>query len=251
MNSNLILKTIFLYLLFVTSSQAVELKYTFGSIKTGYANWDMGAVDTDRGDLWKLVGDFGAVFDKGELYSFYEYNKFDHDVDNRNVSFMASGHYRLSDSDFTLFGKIYANLDNQWGDELNTMIGIGYLVCQNSNYFFKPFISIHELSSDYQSTVTGSSANGFNGYVLGWTSAFFFKVSEYNFTLSNWNEFEIGRNDTYSEQQYGSFGINGGLTLNWKMNKSMSLGVTYRYFQNKLSYEGYGDQMIFLFGYHF
>ena len=231
-------------------SEAAELKYMFGSIKTGYANWDLGAIDTKRGDLWKVVGDFGAVFDKGEFYSFYEYNKYDQSTDERNVSLMASGHYRINNSDYTVFGKVYGNIDNTWGDELNNMLGAGYLGWQGNEYFFKPFLAIHELSSDYVSSKFGS-ANGFNGYVLGWTAAYFFSVGTQKFTLSNWNEFEIARNDSYAEQQYSHFGINGGLTLTWKVTQAFSADVTYRYFQDKLSYEGWGDQMIFMAGYHF
>ncbi|MFV0450365.1 MAG: outer membrane protein OmpK [Vibrio sp.] len=234
----------------VPAVNAAELKYTFGSIKAGYANWDMGLEDTNRGSLWKIVGDYGAAFDKGEFYSFYEYNRFDHPTDTRNVSLMASGHYRINQSDYTVFGKVYGSIENKWGDELNTMLGFGYLGWQGQQGFFKPFLAMHELSSDYTSATHGS-ANGNNGVVLGWTAAYNFKVAGENFALSNWNEFEIGRNDAYAEQQYSDFGINGGLTLTWKMAPHFSTNVTYRYFQDKLGYEGWGDQLIFLAGYHF
>lgn len=234
----------------ISPVNAVELKHTFGSIKAGYANWDLGFEDTKRGSLWKVVGDYGAVFDKGEFYSFYEYNRFDHPTDTRNVSIMASGHYRLKQSNYTVFGKVYSNIENQWGDELNTMLGFGYLGWQNSQAFFKPFLAFHELSSDYVSQQYGS-ANGNNGYVLGWTAAYRFTMGEQNFSVSNWHEFEIDRNDAYAEQQHSEFGANGGLTLTWKLTPQLSTNVTYRYFYNKLGYQGWGDQLIFLSGYHF
>lgn len=43
----------------ISPVNAVELKHTFGSIKAGYANWDLGFEDTKRGSLWKVVGDYG------------------------------------------------------------------------------------------------------------------------------------------------------------------------------------------------
>jgi hypothetical protein len=69
--------------------------------------------------------------------------------------------------------------------------------------------------------------------------------------LSNWNEIELDRNDAYAEQQHGHTGINGGLTLAWKFYPRWKASVTWRYFDNKLGYDGFGDQMIYMLGYEF
>ncbi|VEB50733.1 Nucleoside-specific channel-forming protein Tsx [Salmonella enterica subsp. enterica] len=72
-----------------------------------------------------------------------------------------------------------------------------------------------------------------------------------DFVLSDWNEIELDRNDAYTEQQFGRNGLNGGLTLAWKFYPRWKATVTYRYFANKLGYDGYGDQMIYMVGYSF
>lgn len=51
-------------------SQATELKRVYGKISLGYGDWNKGFVNVDRGEVWKAVADFGAVFDRGEFASF-------------------------------------------------------------------------------------------------------------------------------------------------------------------------------------
>ncbi|MEC4725058.1 hypothetical protein HWQ46_05760 [Shewanella sp. D64] len=104
------------------------------------------------------------------------------------------------------------------------------------------------MSGDAKSTITGETSNGMNGVMVGWVGAYHLSPQ---FTLSNWNEFEIARNDAYAEQQHGDFGINGGVTLSYKPSQYFVVDVTYRYFYNKLAVEGYGDQIIFMAGYKF
>lgn len=239
-----------LAVLFSCAAQSTELKYTYGSINAGYANWNNGFVNTHRGEVWKATADFGAVFDKGEFYSFYESNVLNHPVEGRNHVMSAQTHIRLLGSDFSVMGKLYGQFENTWGDELNMMYGFGYLGWSGPSGFFKPYIALHNLSNDYTSSKHGQ-ANGLNGYVVGWTSAWMFDLWGQNMVLSNWNEFELDRNDAYTEQQHGRNGINGGLTLAWKFYPHLKASVTYRYFDNKLGYDNYGDQLIYMLGYEF
>ena len=232
------------------SVNSAELLNSFGSVKFGYADWDTGTKNLNRGDLYKFVLDGGMVFDKGEFFGFYEYNKVDYKTDDRNYSMMMNGSYRLGDSGFGVFGKVYSSIENTWGDEVNTFLGISYLDFKVGGLIVKPYLTIHDISSDYRSTVEGS-ANGFNGYMLGWNAFYPFTLWGQNFTVVNWNEFEIDRNEAYSEQQGGDFGINGSLTLNWRAFKDVSFSVSYRYFDNKLGWEGWGDQMNYRVSYHF
>ncbi len=108
------------------TGQAAELKRVYGKISAGYGDWNKGFVNVDRGEVWKLVADFGAIFDKGEFSSFYEMNVLNHPVEGRNHVTQFLGHYRPIDgSDFTLMTKLYISMENKFGDELNMMYGLG------------------------------------------------------------------------------------------------------------------------------
>lgn len=159
-------------------------------------------------------------------------------------------HVRLFDSNYTFFGKLYGQWENTWGDDLDMFYGLGYLGWTGNWGFFKPYIGLHNQSGDYVSQKYGQTS-GWNGYVLGWTAAYNFTLLEEKFVLSNWNEIEFDRNNAYAEQQYGNYGINGGLTLAWKFYPCWKATVTWRYFENKLGYDGFGDQMIYMVGYEF
>ncbi len=75
--------------------------------------------------MWKLTADFGAIFDKGEFYSFYENNVLNHDISGQNYVLSAQTHIRLFSSDVSLMGKLYGQFDNTWGDDLDMMLWTG------------------------------------------------------------------------------------------------------------------------------
>lgn len=238
-------------LLCSVNSHSAELKRVYGKISAGYGDWNKGFVKVGRGEVWKTVADFGAVFDKGEFASFYEMNVLNHPVEGRNHVTQFLGHYRPIDgSDFTLMMKLYMSMENKFGDELNMMYGLGYLGLTGPSGFIKPYVAVHNLSNDYNSKKYGQ-ATGWNGYVVGWVAAHNFQVFGEKFVISNWNEFEIDRNDAYAEQQGGDFGINGAVTLAWKFMPRWTASVSYRYFRNKLGWDDYGDRMNYLIGYEF
>lgn len=236
--------------LFSHSAQALEYKNAFGSINAGYADWNSGFVNVHRGEVWKATADFGINFKEAEFYSFYESNVLNHSVAGRNHTVSAMTHVRLFDSNYTFFGKLYGQWENTLGDDLDMFYGLGYLGWTGNWGFFKPYIGLHNQSGDYVSQKYGQTS-GWNGYVLGWTAAYNFTLLEEKFVLSNWNEIEFDRNNAYAEQQYGNYGINGGLTLAWKFYPCWKATVTWRYFENKLGYDGFGDQMIYMVGYEF
>lgn len=236
--------------LFSHSAQALEYKNAFGSINAGYADWNSGFVNVHRGEVWKATADFGINFKEAEFYSFYESNVLNHSVAGRNHTVSAMTHVRLFDSSYTFFGKLYGQWDNSWGDDLDMFYGLGYLGWTGNWGFFKPYIGLHNQSGDYVSQKYGQTS-GWNGYVLGWTAAYNFTILDGKFVLSNWNEIEFDRNNAYAEQQYGDYGINGGLTLAWKFYPRWKATVTWRYFENKLGYDGFGDQLIYMVGYEF
>lgn len=216
--------------LFSHSAQALEYKNAFGSINAGYADWNSGFVNVHRGEVWKATADFGINFKEAEFYSFYESNVLNHSVAGRNHTVSAMTHVRLFDSNYTFFGKLYGQWENTWGDDLDMFYGLGYLGWTGNWGFFKPYIGLHNQSGDYVSQKYGQTS-GWNGYVLGWTAAYNFTLLEEKFVLSNWNEIEFDRNNAYAEQQYGDYGINGGLTLAWKFYPCWKATVTWRYFK--------------------
>ncbi|WP_458047406.1 outer membrane protein OmpK [Phytobacter sp. AG2a] len=232
------------------NTQATELKRVYGSVSAGYGDWNKGFVNVGRGEVWKAVADFGAVFDKGEFSSFYEMNVLNHPVDGRNHTTQFLGHYRLFESDVTLMGKLYMSMENKFGDELNMLYGLGYLGLTGKSGFIKPYIAVHNLSNDYNSKKYGM-ANGWNGYVLGWVAAYHFNLFGEKFTISDWNEIEFDRNDAYAEQQGGHTGLSGAVTLTWRFMPQWKASVSYRYFNNKLGYKEYGDRINYLIGFEF
>ncbi|EAA5485258.1 hypothetical protein DQD41_06315 [Salmonella enterica subsp. enterica] len=233
------------------ASQATELKRVYGKISLGYGDWNKGFKNVDRGEVWKAVADFGAVFDRGEFASFYEMNVLNHPVEGRNHVTQFLGHYRpIEGYDFTLMTKLYMSMENKFGDELNMMYGIGYLGLVEKSWFIKPYLAVHNLSNDYTLKTYGQ-ATGFNGYVAGWVAAYNFDMFNESFAISNWNEVEFDRNDAYAEQQGGHTGLNGAVTFTWKFMPRWTASVSYRYFNNKLGYDGYGDRLNYLIGFSF
>lgn len=134
------------------NGQAAELKRVYGKLSFGYGDWNKGFVNVDRGEVWKAVADFGAVFDRGEFASFYEMNVLNHPVEGRNHVTQFLGHYRVVEgSNFTAMMKLYMSMENKFGDELNMMYGVGYLGLTSPSGFIKPYFAVHNLSNDYTS----------------------------------------------------------------------------------------------------
>ncbi len=160
------------------------------------------------------------------------------------------GHYRLFDSDFTAFAKLWSKAENTVGDKLNMFYGIGYLGFADQQYFFKPYVALHHISIDYVSPVHGS-ANGQNGYIVGWMAGYNFNNK---LSLTNWTDIQLGRNDAYTESfvaQGHDYGLSGGLSLKWKFNPNFSASFTYSYYLNEMAFDGWGDQLIYSLSYNF
>lgn len=253
MNKNVVISNLLGTCIALTcfNGETTELKRVYGKISARYGDWNKGFVNVDRGEVWSIVGDFGAEFDRGEFASFYESNVLNHAVEGRNHVTQFLGHYRpIEGSDFTVMTKLYMSMENKFGDELNMMYGVGYLGLKEKSWFIKPYIAIHNLSSDYNSKKYGQ-ASGFNGYVLGWVAAYNFELFKEKFAISDWNEIEFDRNDAYAQQQGGKTGLNGAVTLTWKFIPRWTASVSYRYFDNKLGWDRYGDRINYIVGYEF
>ncbi len=252
------IKKLFLILfMFSCSVQAAQIKYDFASIQVGFADWDSGFGDKDDGfidgDLMKLAITYGAILDKGELYVIYEHNHFEKSVDKRNYTLGAVGHYRLLDSDFTAFTKLWNKDENNSIDRFTMYYGFGYLGFASPKYYFKPYIALNHVSvnSNFGFNPEYGSANGHNGWMIGWMAGYNFNK---NLSLSSWTDIQFDRNKAYTESIISrghENGLSGGLTLSWKFNSNVSASLIYSYYLNEMGFDGLGDQLTYAVSYNF
>lgn len=232
------------------AANAAEMLYDKGTISIGYADWDQGVEDPDRGDLAKLILSYSAILDKGEMHLIYEQNHLDKESDRRNYTVGAIGHYRILDSNISAFGKLWSKAENTIGDKLNMFYGVGYLGLTGKDYFFKPYVGLHHLSIDYYSDKYGS-ANGFNGYVTGWMAGY--SIND-RISLFNWTDIQLDRNDAFTESfvaQGHDWGLSGGMSVTYKFTPHFSTTFNYVYYVNEMAFDGYGDQLIYTINYDF
>ena len=239
----------------MATSVHAEYQYGFANIYADYLNWGNGFEDLsdsysdkngNRSEHYTLGIEAGAGFSWGEMYGFYEYEKINWASKERDQAMKVSAHYRIADSDFTLYGQVYDINDNKFDNaEQNRVVGLGYLGLQGEGWWFKPWIGYHDISVDGVAT---PEVQGNNGGMLGWSAGYAFTVAGQPLMVTNWNEIEFARNDAYAQMQYGDTGLNGAVGVWYDINETFYTGIQYRYFKNKLGWEGYGDAMIYRIG---
>ncbi|MEZ8093463.1 outer membrane protein OmpK [Photobacterium swingsii] len=230
-----------------------EYHYGFANVYGDYLTWTNGTqgfngkdVSDDRDDHITIGAEGGAGFDWGEMYGFYEYEKLNKGSSERSQAAKFSIHYKLV-GDFTAYGQVYDYSESGNGNafsEQNRVIGFGYTGLTGDNFWFKPWIGVHDL------TTGNSEAAGLNGGMAGWSAGFNFELAGQPFMVTNWNEIEFARNDEYKKMQNGSTALNGAVGLWYDITDTFYTGVQYRYFANKLGVDGYGDALIFRVGMH-
>lgn len=229
-----------------------EYLYGFGNVYADYLTWTNGTqgygerldVSDGRDDHVTIGAEGGAGFTWGEIYGFYEYEKVNEGSEQRSQAAKFSMHYKVA-GNLTAYGQIYDYSESKAAlDEQNRVLGLGYVGLTGENYWFKPWIGIHDVTS------SNGDASGMNGGMLGWSAGYNFEIAGQPLMVTNWNEIEFARNDTYKVMQNGSTGLNGGLSLWYDINDRVYTGLTYRYFANKLGVDGYGDALIFRVGIH-
>ncbi|KXF79801.1 outer membrane protein OmpK [Enterovibrio coralii] len=230
-----------------------EYLYGFGNVYADYLTWTNGTQGFDKQDVSDARDDHitigaegGAGFTWGEIYGFYEYEKVDRASSERGQAAKFSMHYKVA-GNVTAYGQIYDLSQSGAGgafDEQNRVLGMGYVGLTGDNYWFKPWVGVHDVT-----TGTGEAA-GMNGGMFGWSAGYSFEIAGQPLLVTNWNEIEFARNDAYTEMQNGSTGLNGGLSLTYDITDTIYTSLTYRYFANKLGVDGYGDAAIFRIGMH-
>ena len=264
LRSTVIAATLATSAVMATTAQA-EYQYGFANIYADYLNWGNGFEDLStahtspggwdngsRDEHFTLGIEGGAGFSWGEMYGFYEYEKINWASNERDQALKVSAHYRLAGSDFTVYGQVYDINDQKFNSsEQNRVIGLGYLGLQGDGWWFKPWVGYHDISVDgAMDPQDHKDVQGSNGGMLGWNAGYTFKVAGQPLMLTNWNEVEFSRNDVYSKMQFGETGLNGAIGLWYDINETFYTGIQYRYFQNKLGWDGYGDAMIYRIGIH-
>ncbi|HDS3051012.1 outer membrane protein OmpK [Morganella morganii] len=236
------------------SAQA-EYQWGFANVSMNYLDWTPHTThksgnSTHKDDFAYLELEGGAGFSWGELYGFFDLenafnSKNDSDAgDNQRYTFKTTARIYLGDTGFNAYGHVYGtySLPGNGGNfhEVNTLYGIGYNT-EFSGLWFKPFAALHYVDQTFYS--------GNNGYVLGWVAGYDFNLWNEKFSVTNWNEIELNRNDRYGNG--GRDGVNGALALWWTPVPSVTTGIQYRYADNKLGEDFYQQAVVYSIKYNF
>ncbi|WP_028117600.1 outer membrane protein OmpK [Ferrimonas senticii] len=241
-------------------SQAAEYQYGFADMNLNWLDWSS-STERDSGgfkeDFYYIEIEGGAGFDWGDVYMFFDAENTFEGNDTQvgeDGQFQGNGSFRIAAkisggyniyNNWQLYGQSYYTIGNSFYDSTN-VLGFRYGIYTDSGFWIKPFLGMNYTRTE--------SWTGVNGAMLGWIFGYDFSAAEQKFSISNWHEFEIGRDDDYggSGADRESFGINGALAFWWHLpNSKFTTGIQYRYFQDKLGQSGYGDAIIYTLKYNF
>ena len=208
-------------------------------------NWsDSTQKKTAKEDFAYLEIEGGAGFNWGTLYFFSDIENPTQSWDDSPQSDLrftikpvvdikiAQG-LSLHFQDFSLYSKeFYIN---------NVITGLSYDVANTLGIVFKPFIGFHYQTSTYYS--------GFNGYMAGWILFYNFSVKKQKFTLSQWHEHTIARDQDDGYENH--IGTQGALALCWNINSTVTTGLQYRYASYALGEQSYQNGLIYSLKYNF
>ncbi|CDH32901.1 outer membrane protein OmpK [Xenorhabdus bovienii] len=240
----------------VSASVSAEYQWGFANVSMNYLDWTKHTTQktgqtSHKDDFAYLELEGGAGFSWGELYGFLDLeNPFNSKTaqpgDNQRYTFKTTGRFYLGDTGFNLYGHVYgtyslpgkANGGNF--HEVNTLYGLGYNTTL-AGVWFKPFVALHYVDQTFYS--------GNNGYVVGWVAGYDFQLWQEKFSITNWNEIELNRNQRYGNG--GREGINGAVGLWWTPHPSFTTGIQYRYADNKLGEDFLQDGIVYSVKYNF
>lgn len=230
--------------------------YTFGDVSINYLDWTGGTEDrSGKADFAYLELEGGAGWDWGEFYGFMDLENptrswsadppdnmrfvakpiLDINLGSSNWQFHLQNYY-LKEKDF------YVN---------NLVPGIAYKYSSTKRSFWiRPFVGPHYQSSTFYS--------GWNGWMGGWVFGYDLDIKGQKFALTQWHEFEWGRDKEHYELEDGtpvgdgrSHGINGAVAIWWHANKHITAGLQYRYADHKLGSATYQAGPIYSLKYNF
>lgn len=216
--------------LFISPSLWANYEFGFGNVSVNYLDWDKGTENkSTKKDFTYLEIEGGSQFSWGELYGFFDLENPGRSGDEIRTASKGSIRYYLGTTGFSLYAHEYSFHSLGFSDQ-NRVLGLGYQWV-GEKWWFKPFMGYHEVSQTFYS--------GANGYMLGWILGYGFKVSEQSFWITQWHETEIDRNEAYANGNGNSkTSQNGAISAWWDINKDVTLGLQWRYAQNKLGTAG-------------
>ncbi|USE35949.1 outer membrane protein OmpK [Endozoicomonas sp. SCSIO W0465] len=228
-----------------STAASADYLYGFGNVSISRLDWtDETEEDTGKKDFTFLEIEGGAGFDWGEVYGFFDLENphkknEESDGDGRRTAMKGTLRYYLGSTPFNIYAHIY-DFDSAGFTEQNRLLGVGFNY-QNANTFFKPFLAVNN-------TNTSAGFSGFNGYVAGWVAGYSFSLLEQSFMATNWNEYEFDRDTQYGN--VGKDGWNGAAALWWNANEKITLGLQYRYADDKLGLPTYQDGLVYTLKYN-
>ena len=234
--------------------------FTYWDTSVNYLDWSGGTEQRSAAqngaygltDFVYLELEGGAGWDWGEFYFFTDVENPGHSweakgTDNSRFVFKPILDIKLGESNWYVhLQDYYLNSESFFVNNLVTGIAYKYSI---DNFWIRPFIGPHIQHSTYY--------DGFNGYMAGWTFIYNFKLGEQDFMLSNWHEFEFGRDEEhylFNGEPTGdgrSYGTNGAIALWWTPVKELTTGVQYRYADYKLGVASYMSAVIYSLKYNF
>ena len=236
------------------TNSSLSPNYWFANVNVNYFDWNNQAeADTNKGDYSYFGVEGGAGWQGVDLYTFLNIENPTHEYkedSQRDLRFSAFGdldvslykNFKLHFQDFALnSGSYYVN---------DFIIGFAYKLDTDFGLWFRPFLGVHHTYDSYY--------KGLNGYMTGWLFNYDFSMFSYKFTLFQWNEIEFGRHKEFYLNSSGesvgdgeSWGLNGAISLWMHINKIFTVGLQYRYANNKLGYQDYQAGTIYTIKYNF
>ncbi|WP_298441333.1 outer membrane protein OmpK [uncultured Ferrimonas sp.] len=245
----------------VTPAHSADYVWGFADMNVNWLDWTSDT-EVDSGgfkeDFYYLEIEGGAGFDWGDVYMFFDMENTFEGNDSQTAEdgsqFQGNGSFRIAAkisggyniyNSWQLYAQSYYAIGNGFYDSTN-VFGLRYGIFTDYGFWMKPFLGLN-----YTRT---QDWTGVNGGILGWVFGYDFTMGEQRFSISNWHETEFSRDDGYggSGSERESLGHNGALAFWWHLpNSPLTTGIQYRYFENKLGQDGYGDAIIYSLKYNF
>lgn len=234
--------------------------FTYLNTSLNYLDWSNGTVERVNGtkdDFVYLELEGGGGFDWGDVYFFVDIEnptKGWHEDAPDNTRLVAKPIFdiTIADSPWAIHIQSYYLKEDTFYVN-NLVVGLSYKYANDDGFWIRPFFGPHQQESTYY--------DGMNGYMTGWVFGYDFAVNGYDFSISQWHEYEFDRDEEHYKftDEFGvehrtgdgkSTGTNGALAIWWKINDDLTAGYQYRYANSKLGSIEYQTANIFTLKYN-
>ncbi|WP_372869841.1 outer membrane protein OmpK [Shewanella sp.] len=256
-----------------------EQFYGFSNVSVNYLDWSEGTEDRTRdiqngfgvkSDFVYIEVEGGAGYTWGDVYGFVDFENpgkmnFKGSQEDGSEAFRIAAKgsvaVNMGSTNWNYYGHIYSLSDSSGFYEQNVVLGVSYDLNTDFGLWVKPFLGAHFAHNS-------AIGAGFNGGMGGWVLGYNFDAFGQKFMVTNWNEIEFARVDEYrgfcttatctgpgdegfQNTNGDSVGLNGAVSLWWNVTDAFTLGLQYRYADQKLGTAAYQDAAIFSAKYNF